>query len=121
MVGIKDLGNYYGGLNVQEKDGKYYWIIENYDTDFSDINEWHEISKVLYLELLNHNKPGAIRSINTSLPAEVAEKILKARDAFVADDMHEVWHQLYSIASPNFDQLKPWNELEQIVEQNNKD
>jgi hypothetical protein len=46
---MKDVGNYYGGLNVKEVDGKYFWAIENYDgTDFE------EIPKALYDELLKH-------------------------------------------------------------------
>ena len=46
---MKDVGNYYGGLNVREVDGKYFWAIENYDgTDFE------EIPKTLYDELLKH-------------------------------------------------------------------
>ena len=54
METIGGIGNYYGGLYVKEENGKYYWIIENYNTDFSDITEWEEISKNLYLELLRH-------------------------------------------------------------------
>ena len=52
MKHIKEIGNYYGGLFITEVDEKYYWIIENYDTDFSDMTEWTEIPKSLYDELL---------------------------------------------------------------------
>ena len=58
MKEIGNIGNYYGGLHVKEENGKYYWIIENYCTDFSDITEWEEISKNLYLELLRHSDNG---------------------------------------------------------------
>ncbi len=54
MKRIGEIGNYYGGLHIQEYEGKYYWIIENYDTDFSDLNEWDEIPRELYSELLKH-------------------------------------------------------------------
>jgi hypothetical protein len=31
-----------------EKEGKYYWIIENYSTDFDDLDYWEECDKELY-------------------------------------------------------------------------
>lgn len=31
---MKDIGNYHGGLNVKEDDGKYFWAIENYDSTY---------------------------------------------------------------------------------------
>ena len=38
MFGI---GNYYGGLEIKEEDGKYYWGIENYnDTEYEDIPKY---------------------------------------------------------------------------------
>jgi len=49
---IKGIGNYYGGLSFTEKAGKFYWIIENYDTKMDDIDEWSEITESLYKELL---------------------------------------------------------------------
>ena len=49
------------------------------------------------------------------LSPDIAEKILKARDAFIADDYDEVWHWLYSIASPNHDKTEPWEDLERIA------
>ena len=52
MKHIKKIGNYYGGLLIMEFDNTYYWIIENYDTDFLDITGWTEIPKSLYYELL---------------------------------------------------------------------
>ena len=53
---IKGIGNYYGGLIIKEESGKYYWLIENYNTDLDDIEDWDEIPKTLYFELLNFNK-----------------------------------------------------------------
>ena len=55
-TGIGEIGNYYGGVYVCNHNGKYYWIIENFDTDFDNIEEWEEISEQLYTELINHNK-----------------------------------------------------------------
>ena len=52
---IGRIGNYYGGLHVCKNEGKFYWIIENYDTDFEEISEWEEISEELYELLLKHN------------------------------------------------------------------
>ena len=51
---IGRIGNYYGGLHVKKVGDKYFWIIENYDTDFEDITEWDEIPKKLYKELIKY-------------------------------------------------------------------
>jgi hypothetical protein len=50
--GIGSIGNYYGGLFIMEHEGKYYWLIENYDTDFKDLSDWDEIDKELYDSLI---------------------------------------------------------------------
>lgn len=49
------------------------------------------------------------------IPKDVAEKILKVRDAFIERDPSEAWHWLYNIASPNYDKKEPWEELEMIA------
>ena len=49
-VGVID--NYYGGLFIMENEGKYYWLIENYDTYFDDLSDWSEIDKELYDSLV---------------------------------------------------------------------
>ena len=49
---IDGIGNYYGGLFIMENEGKYYWLIENYDTDFDDLSDWTEIDKELYDSLV---------------------------------------------------------------------
>jgi hypothetical protein len=46
MFGI---GNFYGGLEVKEEDGKYYWGIENWDG-----TEFEEIPKYLYDALIKY-------------------------------------------------------------------
>ena len=44
---IGQIGNYYGGLSIYEKDGVYFWGIDDvYETD------WEEIPKSLYDSLL---------------------------------------------------------------------
>jgi hypothetical protein len=49
---IGGIGNYYGGLHIMEHDGRYFWLIENYDTEFSDLSNWTEINKELYDSLI---------------------------------------------------------------------
>jgi len=49
---VGEIGNYYGGLFIMENEGKYYWLIENYDTDFDDLSDWSEIDKELYDNLV---------------------------------------------------------------------
>lgn len=53
---IGEIGNYYGGLFVMEYEGKYYWCIENYDTDFEDLEDWDEIDKELYDSLIAYQE-----------------------------------------------------------------
>ena len=53
MKQIGNIVNYYGGLFIKKKGGRYYWLIENYDTDFSDMSQWDEISGRLYRALEN--------------------------------------------------------------------
>ena len=47
---IGDIANYYGGLSVKFENGKYFWGILNYDSDFG----WDEIPKSLYDELIKY-------------------------------------------------------------------
>ena len=44
---IGEIENYYGGLSVKLKNGKYYWGIENWSG-----TSWREITKELYEALL---------------------------------------------------------------------
>lgn len=50
-----------------------------------------------------------------SLPPDVAEKLLRVRDAITAEDYSEAWHWLYSIANPEFDSVTPFAELEEVA------
>jgi len=52
---IGKISNYYGGLCIMESKGKYYWLIENYDTDFDDLSYWSEIDKELYDSLVAYD------------------------------------------------------------------
>ena len=45
---IGSISNYYGGLYIMKNDKKYYWLIENYSTDFDSLSDWVEIDKELY-------------------------------------------------------------------------
>lgn len=49
------------------------------------------------------------------LSDDVVEKILKARDALVMNDCDEAYHQLYGIASVQYDKYFPWEEMEKQV------
>lgn len=50
-IEINGIGNYYGGIQVKEDSGKYFWRIENYcETPFQ------EIPKSLYDELIKYNQ-----------------------------------------------------------------
>lgn len=53
---IGTVGNYYGGLHVMEKDGKYYWVIPNRSTDFKDLSDWDECDKELYDALVAYEE-----------------------------------------------------------------
>lgn len=48
----------------------------------------------------------------STIPADVARKIIAARDALTNNDIDEAWHQLYSIADPRFESYIPWAVLE---------
>ncbi len=52
MKQIGTIHNYYGKLYVSEKDGKYYWCIENYDGCLN----WEQIPRYLYDALLRFEK-----------------------------------------------------------------
>ena len=47
-----------------------------------------------------------------SITDDVAKKIIAARDALIRDDKDEAYHQLYSIADPEFSNTNPWEKLE---------
>ena len=55
-IQIGFIGNYYGGLHIKKHEGKFYWIIQNWDTDFDNIGEYQEIPESLYTSLLNFEK-----------------------------------------------------------------
>lgn len=55
ITAIIGIGNYNRGLWVLEYEGNYYWIIENFSTDFESIDEWGKIDKSLYDKLIEHN------------------------------------------------------------------
>ena len=56
---IGTISNYYGGIRVMEHEGKYYWVIENWDTDFDDLSDWSEIDKELYDSLISYENRSA--------------------------------------------------------------
>lgn len=50
---VGGIGNYYGGLEVKDDNGVYYWSIENYDG-----HDWEEIPESLYKELIKFAREG---------------------------------------------------------------
>lgn len=56
---------------------------------------------------------------DVTMHPDIAKKILAIRDELVKQDYQEAFHILYSIASPEFDKIEPWAELEKIVGDNN--
>lgn len=47
---IGGIGNYYGGLNVKEEEGKCYWCIETYSGFY-----WEKIPRDLYDKLIEYD------------------------------------------------------------------
>jgi len=83
--------------------------------------------EIIETELLSHPneyKRGFNDGENYALEVKhyspsVAKKLLIIRDALIKKDYEEAYHQLYSIASPNFDKNcdEVWDELEKIAKQ----
>lgn len=46
---VGTIGNYYGGLEIKEEDGKFFWSIENWNG-----HGWDEIPESLYLALMKY-------------------------------------------------------------------
>jgi hypothetical protein len=46
------------------------------------------------------------------ITSDIRYKLIKMRDAFIAEDYEEAYHQLYGIADPEFTCFKPWTILE---------
>lgn len=48
IIEIDSIGNDYGCLNLMTLNGKFYWCIEDWDTDFDDLDYWIEINEEIY-------------------------------------------------------------------------
>jgi hypothetical protein len=79
--------------------------------------KWNEITDEHKIMLINQvAELYASQPINSGwVSVDIANKILKARDAFVEDDYDEVYHQLCLIADPNLSSINHWGELEEIA------
>jgi hypothetical protein len=44
------------------------------------------------------------------IPKDVRDKILKARNALIVEDLDAAYHWLYAIADPTFTDFNPWKE-----------
>ena len=53
---IGEIGNYYGGIRIMKHDDKYYWLIENYDTNYDNLSDSSEIDKTLFDALVAHEE-----------------------------------------------------------------
>ena len=53
---IGTIGNYYGGLHVREKEGKYYWVIQDWSTELENLDDWEECDKELYDALIAYEE-----------------------------------------------------------------
>lgn len=53
---VGTIGSYYGGLWVAKQDDKYYWCIENWNTDLDDVEEYTEIDREVYDVLIKHEE-----------------------------------------------------------------
>ena len=51
-VSVGKIGNEYGGLIAAKHQDKFYWVIENYNTDLDNIRQYEEIPESLYNELV---------------------------------------------------------------------
>lgn len=49
---VGGIGNYYGGLEIKEEEGKFYWGIEDYEGVY-----FEEIPESLYLQLYKLKDP----------------------------------------------------------------
>jgi hypothetical protein len=49
----------------------------------------------------------------SDIPPDVAHKLIACRDAILGGNQDEAWHQLYSIADPDFISYTPWSVLEE--------
>lgn len=45
---VDGIENHYGGLYIMNHNDNYYWMIENYDTNFNELSNWKQIDKKLY-------------------------------------------------------------------------
>jgi hypothetical protein len=86
------------------------------------IDEWHNSKSDLplheYLGMTFQEYSNWVTGKTTAkdeLSPRVAKLILEIRDCFVKDDMEEVWHLLYQIASPECLLINPWTEIERIA------
>lgn len=63
---IDSAGNYYGNIHIKKNGNQYYWLVENYNTEFDKIEHWNFITESLFMELFKH-----------ILKIEAEEEILK--------------------------------------------
>lgn len=60
-------------------------------------------------------EPG--KEAKEQIPPRVAFQVLAVKQALVEKNIEEAYHQLYQIASPDFNKYEPWAELEELAKQ----
>jgi len=98
-----------------------------YSVSGEDCLRWaHEYAELAALSPAKQEQPkerfcgcrsGEDCNADCVVPAWIAKRVLAARDAHIKGDHDEVWHQLYSIAHPDFDTLSKdtWKDLEEMA------
>jgi hypothetical protein len=90
---------------------------------------WGKLAEPCVLASRHNDSTGECESVDVE-PTKVAQlrekisnrptvtmsavKVLAIRDALIAEDYEEAYHQLYGAVDPTFTKLEPWAELERI-------
>lgn len=80
-----------------------------------EVSEYSDENRIHQIEVIPIPKEDDLPACGSTVPKWIAQHILLARAAYIKGDYDEVWHQLYSIADPEFSSLTPWKALEEIA------
>ena len=98
---IGEITNYYGGLHVQEKNGKYYWAIEGcYGLDDSN---YDEIPKYLYDALIKYETE------REKAPIEKDDALEISPNVYIIENNYE----FYKGIETSKDELIKWEKIPQ--------
>ena len=51
-ISIGTIFNSSGALYIMEKDGRYFWLLSDFTTNYDDLRQWEEIDRDLYESLI---------------------------------------------------------------------